>query len=206
MTQTNRLNRLRYRLYAPVYDRVAAPLERGRERAIERLDLTADDRVLILGCGPGVDLEYLPADADVTAVDITPAMVRRTERRAAELGREIDARVGDAGNLPFDDDAFDAVLLHLVLSVVPDPEAVTAETARVLAPNGRVSVFDKFVPAGTEPSLARRVANPLARVLFSDITRPLEPLFVGTDLELGEQESFLGGLYTVTVARPTTGG
>jgi len=206
MMQTNRLNRLRYRLYAPVYDRVAAPLERGRERAIERLDLTADDRVLILGCGPGVDLEYLPADADVTAVDITPAMVERTERRAAELGREVDARVGDAGDLPFDDGAFDAVLLHLVLSVVPDPEAVAAETARVLAPNGRVSVFDKFVTAGTEPPLARRVLNPVARVLFSDITRPLEPLFADTDLELGERESFLGGLYTVTVARPTTGG
>lgn len=200
--QTPRLNRLRYRLYAPLYDRLSAPLDRGRERAIERLALTDDDRILLLGSGPGVDLEYLPDGADVTAVDITPAMVRRTERRAAELGRDVDARVGDAGDLPFADDAFDAVCLHLVLSVVPHPGAVAAETARVLTPDGRVSIYDKFVPAGTAPSLPRRLFNPVARLLFSDLTRPLAPLFDDTGLEFEEQESFLGGLYTVTVARP----
>jgi ubiquinone/menaquinone biosynthesis C-methylase UbiE len=203
MTQTNRLNRVRYRLYAPVYDRLVTPLERGRERAIERLELTADDRILLLGSGPGVDLDYLPSGADITAVDITPAMVRRTERRAAALGLDVDGRVGNAGDLPLADDTFDAVLLHLVLSVVPDPAAVATETARVLAPDGRVSIYDKFVPEGADPSLPRRLLNPVARVLFSDLIRPLEPLFADTGLELGSRASFLGGLCTVTVARPS---
>jgi phosphatidylethanolamine/phosphatidyl-N-methylethanolamine N-methyltransferase len=202
MTQSNRLNRLRYRLYAPVYDLVAWPLERGRRRAIDRLDLTDDDRILVLGCGPGVDLEYLPAGADITAVDITPAMVERTERRAAEFGLDVEARVGDATDLPFDDDAFDAVLLHLVLSVVPDPEVVVAETARVLAPDGRVSILDKFVPEGTEPSLPRRLVNPAARLLFSDLNRSLTPMLGGTDLELASRTSALWEMFTVAVARP----
>jgi ubiquinone/menaquinone biosynthesis C-methylase UbiE len=194
------LNRARYRLYAPIYDLVARPLADGRQRAIERLDLVADDRILILGCGPGVDLEYLPADAAITAIDITPAMVRRTAARADALGMDVDARVGDATDLAFEDDAFDAVLLHLVLSVVPDPGAVLAETDRVLAAGGRVSVFDKFVPPGTDPSLLRRAINPLARVLFSDLTRELDPLVAETSLELHGRESVLGGLYTVTTA------
>ena len=50
MTLTNRWNRVRYRLYAPIYDVVAWPLERGRKRAIERLDPDPDSRILILGC------------------------------------------------------------------------------------------------------------------------------------------------------------
>lgn len=203
MTVSEWWNRTRYRLYAPVYDLGARPLEKGRERAIERIDPAPDDRILILGCGTGADLAYLPAEASVTAIDVTPAMVRKTERRAQRLGVDVDARVGDARTLPFDDDSFDVVLLHLVLSVVPEPERVVSETARVLAPDGSVSIFDKFVPEGTTPSLARRALNPLARFLFADLTRPLEPMLEGTDLTLESRESLLGGVYTVTVARPT---
>ncbi len=206
MEQSNRWNRTRYRLYAPIYDVVARPLNRGRKRAIERLDIEADDRVLLLGAGTGADLAYLPPDVSVTAVDLTPAMVKKIEARADSLGMDVDARVGDAQSLDLPADAFDAVTLHLVLSVVPDPVAVVAEAERVLDPDGRVSIYDKFVPEGTSPSLLRRAVNPLARVLFSDTTRSIEPLVADTALALGERESFLGGLYTVTHAKrkPTT--
>jgi ubiquinone/menaquinone biosynthesis C-methylase UbiE len=204
MTPSTWWNRTRYSLYAPVYDWVAWPLERGRESAIDRLDVESGDRILILGCGTGSDLEYLPSGVQVTAVDVTPAMVRRTEERAEELSVEVDARVGDARSLPFDDDTFDVVLLHLILSVVPDPDAVVAETDRVLAQEGRVSIFDKFVDEGTTPSLPRRILNPVTRFLFSDITRQLDPMVSGTSLDIESRESFLGGLYTVTTARRTT--
>lgn len=199
----DRWNRARYRLYAPVHDWGAKPLERGRKRAVERLDLEAGERVLIVGSGTGMDMEYVPDGVDVTAVDVTPAMVRRTEARAERLGFDVDARVADARSLPFDDDAFDAVLLHLVLSVVPDPDDVAAEAARLLDPGGRVSIYDKFVPVGSEPSLLRRVVNPVARVLFADLNRRLDPMVADTDLELGPSEGILGGLYTVRIARPS---
>lgn len=196
-------NRFRYRLYAPIYDYVAKPMEPGRARAVERLDLQPGDRVLILGCGTGSDLAYIPDGVDVTAVDLIPAMIRRTEARADARDREVDARVGDAQDLPFEEGSFDAVLLHLVLTVVPDPDAVVAETARVLAPDGRVSIYDKFVPDGSEPSLLRRAVNPITRFLFSEVTRQLGPMLSGTDLELEERETVLGGLYTVTIGTPS---
>ncbi len=202
MNQSNGLNRLRYGLYAPVYDQLAVPWERGRRRAIERLDLDGDEEVLILGCGTGNDIAYLPEGCSVTAIDITPSMVRRTADRAEALGLDVDARVADAGELPFEADRFDVVLLHLILSVVPSPAAVMLETDRVLTGDGQVSIFDKFVPEDTTPSILRRLANPIARVLFADLTRPLEPLLEETDLTLGPRESFLAGVYTVTVARP----
>jgi ubiquinone/menaquinone biosynthesis C-methylase UbiE len=158
---------------------------------------------LVVGSGPGVDLEYLPDDSSVTVVDLAPAMVARTAARADRLDMDVDAQVGNAASLAFADDTFDAVLLHLVLSVVPDPGAVVAEAERVLSPNGRVSIYDKFIPDGGDPSLLRRAVNPLTSLLFSDITRELGPMVAGTTLELGERELFVGGLYTVTVARAT---
>ena len=203
MTVSNRWNKIRYRFYAPVYDLVAQPLERGRKRAIERLDPQPGDRILILGSGTGMDLEYFPPGVEVTAIDVTPAMVRRTEARAESLGLDIDTRVGDARSLPFDDGTFDAVVLHLILSVIPDPKAVVSETARVLDEGGRVSIYDKFIHEGSDASLLRRAVNPLARFLFADLNRRLEPMLDGTDLDIGSREGFLGGLYTVTIARPT---
>jgi len=195
-------NRTRYQLYAPIYNWVARPMESGRKRAVEKLAPAADDRILILGCGPGSDLEYLPSEASITTIDAAPAMVRRANERAEALGMDMDVRVGDAQDLSFDDDAFDIMLLHLILSVVPDPEAVAAETARVLAPDGRVSIYDKFIPVDTEPSLIRRTLNPVARFLFSDLTRQLEPILAAGGLKVEEpRESALGGLYTIAGAR-----
>jgi len=194
-------NRTRYQLYAPVYDWLATPWDAGRQRAIERLELGSDDRILILGCGTGGDLDYLPDGTEVVAFDLAEAMVRRTVERGDRLGLDVDARVGDAQSLPFGDDRFDAVLLHLVLSVVPDPDAVVSETARVLDSDGRVSIFDKFVPAGETPSLVRRAVNPLARLLFADLNRSLEPMLSGTDLRIESPETVLNGIYWVTTAR-----
>lgn len=196
-------NRTRYQLCAPIYDWVARPLERGRRRALGQLNLTGDERILILGSGPGSDLPHLPSEASITAVDAVPAMVRRTQDRADALGVDVDAQIGAAQDLPFEDDSFDVVLLHLILSVVPDPEAVVRETRRVLAPGGRVSIYDKFIPEGTEPSLLRRALNPVARFLFSDLTRQLGPLLAEAGLSVEEPRgSALGGLYTLAVARP----
>lgn len=198
-------NRTRYGLYAPIYGVGAKPLEPGRRRAIDRLGLQPDDRILILGSGPGLDLNYLPTEASITAIDINQSMVGRTDRRAAALGMDVDARVGDAQDLPFDDSSFDVVLLHLILTVVPDPHAVVGEAARVLADDGRISIYDKFVPPGESPSLLRRAFNPLFRVLVSDLTRRLDPMVEPTNLVLDSRESFVRGLYTVTVARPVSG-
>jgi ubiquinone/menaquinone biosynthesis C-methylase UbiE len=194
--------RARWRLYAPVYDRLASPFERGRRRAVERLSPTPGDRILLVGCGTGLDLEHMSDGTLITAIDIVPENVRRTAERADALGFDIETRVADAEDLPFADGSFDAVALHLLLAVVPDPEAVLAETARVLASDGRVSVFDKFVPEGTTPSLGRRAVNPVARLLFSDVTRKLEPMVAGTSLTVGTREWVLGGFYSVATLEP----
>jgi len=121
------------------------------------------------------------------------------------LGLNVNVRIGDAHVLPFADDTFDVVLLHLLLSVLPDPEAVAAEATRVLAPGGRISIYDKFLPEGTSPSLLRRLLNPVARVLVSDFNRRLKPILLGANLEVvAHRKAGLWGRYTATIARENT--
>ena len=194
---TNRWNRLRYTLYAPFYDLIVRRLGRGRRRAIELLDVKPGERVLIDGCGTGLDLELLPRDCHITAIDITPAMVEKTRVRAEALGLTIDARVMDAAALDLEDESFDCVVLHLILAVVPDPHATAREAARVLRGGGRASIFDKFAD---HASIARRALNVVTNFVATDITRRLEDVLAGTELRIVREEpSVFGGVFRVVV-------
>jgi phosphatidylethanolamine/phosphatidyl-N-methylethanolamine N-methyltransferase len=196
---TNRWNRLRYTLYAPVYDLAARRLGHGRRRAIALLRVQPGERVLIAGCGTGLDLELLPRDCSVTAIDLTPAMVEKTRARAAAMGRAVDARVMDAARLDFGDETFDCVLLHLILAVVPDPHGTAREAARVLRRGGRASIFDKF--ASGRPSFVRRVLNVITNVVATDITRSLGEILSPTPLRIVQEEaSVFGGMFRVAIA------
>lgn len=199
---TNRWNRLRYTLYAPFYDLVVRRIGAGRRRAVELLAVRDGERVLISGCGTGLDLELLPRGARVTAVDITPAMVEKTRARAAALGMEIDARVMDAASLDLPDGSFDCVLLHLILAVVPDGQGTAREAARVLREGGRASIYDKFLPDPAKPSLVRRIANAVTNVVATDITRRLSDVLAGSGLEVVRDEpSLFGGVFRVVIVR-----
>jgi ubiquinone/menaquinone biosynthesis C-methylase UbiE len=205
---TNAWNRLRYGLYAPFYDVVARRLDRGRCRSIERLALQPGERVLIPGCGTGLDFPYLPPGLRVTAGDLAPAMVQKAQARAVTLGLDADVRVMDAHALDLPNASFDVALLHLVLAVVPDPEAAIREVARVLGPGGRVGVFDKFLPDTAEPSLMRQAASAFTNVVATDLNRRLGPLLDASGLVLEHEEPVLfGDLFKVALLRkpsPTT--
>lgn len=194
--------RLRWSLWAPLYDPVVRRAVRGRRRAIAQLDLQGDERILISGCGTGLDLELLPPSTRIVAVDYNESMVRATRRRAQRLGRDVDVRVMDAASLELDDETFDVVLLHLVLAVVRDPVAVASEARRVLRGSGRISIYDKFLPEDRKPSLPRRLLNVATRVLATDINRRLHPILHEARLEVVKEESsLLGGFFRVAVAR-----
>jgi ubiquinone/menaquinone biosynthesis C-methylase UbiE len=199
-------NRLRYTVWAPAYDAVvgAAGFNTARRLSIDRLRLASGDRVLIVGAGTGLDLEFLPPNVHVTAIDVTPAMLRHLERRAAGTGRSVATRIMDARQLAFPDSSFDAVVMHLILAVMPQPERGLREAVRVLKPGGRIAVFDKFLRDDERPSLKRRLLNAIAKPLFSDLNRRLGPLISGTRLvtEHDEPVAFGGTYRVVTLMKP----
>ncbi len=150
-----------YTLIAPLYDAFVERATVGpRQRSLARLVAWAPATVLLPGVGSGLDLPLLPAGPRYVGLDLTPAMLERARRRARALDLAIELHEGDATELPFPDAHFDAVVLHLILAVVPRPERLLAETARVLRPGGRALILDKFLRPGQRAPL-RRLLSPL---------------------------------------------
>lgn len=192
-----------YSLYAPFYDvLVARATRRARGRAIGFLAPVAGERLLIAGAGTGLDLEALPRGLRVAAFDASRAMVRRTGARAERLGLRVARARADAQALPFADGAFDIVLLHLILAVVPEPERCLREAVRVLAPGGRISIFGKFLRGDAPPSAMRRAAGAVTRGLATDINLRLAPLLDAAGLvALRDEPVLLGGFFRAVLAR-----
>lgn len=199
-------NRLRYTIWAPAYDAMAraAGFDSARRLSINRLRLAPSDRVLIVGAGTGLDLDFLPSNVHVTAIDVTPAMLAHLERRAARAGRPVTVRIMDARQLAFADSSFDAVIMHLILAVMPQPERGVREAVRVLKQGGRIAVFDKFLRDGERPSFKRRLLNAFAKPLFTDLNRQLGPLIARTPLVIEHDERVaFGGAYRVVTLMNT---
>jgi ubiquinone/menaquinone biosynthesis C-methylase UbiE len=177
-----------YTLLAPLYDNaVRGPLYNVRRKSLARLKDIEGKDVLLNGIGTGLDLEHLPPGARYTGSDITPLMLKRAERRARKTGIDITLECADSHNLPFSDEAFDIIIMHLILAVVPNPELALQEADRVLRKNGSIYILDKFLRPGQLAPI-RRGLNAVLRhiatrtdVVFEDVLSTTADLHVVSD-------------------------
>lgn len=183
MKLANRWNIVRYSIYTPVYDLVAGLFGPMRKKSIAQLDLHAGEKVLLIGAGTGLDLKYLPQNVQITATDITPAMLQLLKFRSRKNAK-VAVHCMDGQKLDFPSAHFDAVILHLILAVIPDPIACIQEAERVLKPNGKIVVMDKFLATAQKPSTIRKILGKITDLLFSDINRKSAAIFEATKLEL----------------------
>ncbi len=198
---TNRWNRIRYSCWAPIYDLIALPTRPMRRRSLVLASLQPGERVLFVGAGTGLDLDFITSGPIITATDLTPAMLEKLRRRAGRLGIAVDARVMDGHALEFADGSFDVVILHYIVAVIPDPVRCLRETARVLRPGGRAVILDKFAPDDGPLPLWLRLLNPLASVLATNVNRRLGPLLANSGLRVIHREAAaLRGFFQIAVA------
>ena len=100
-------------------------------------------RVLEVGTGPGFFAILLcELGYDVTAIDLTPAMLTEAKKNAGALAGRIRFLEMNAEALKFEDAAFDAVISRNLTWNLPHPDAAYAEWARVLKPGGLLLNFD----------------------------------------------------------------
>jgi ubiquinone/menaquinone biosynthesis C-methylase UbiE len=120
------------------YEAVFGPL------TAQSVDLTLDAAGVIGECdvldvctGHGVlALAATERGAKVCAVDFAEAMVAAARRNAPS----VNCRQGDAQDLPYPDNTFDAVVCGYGMLHVPEPDRALAEMRRVLRPGGRVAI------------------------------------------------------------------
>jgi sarcosine/dimethylglycine N-methyltransferase len=129
---------------------------RGRSATVALVRLAGlreGERVLDVGAGIGGPTRTLARHFGAAAVGLEPT--DRFRALAAELNRRsgladrIELVAGRAEQLPFDDGSFDLVLNQALWPSVADKPALLAEAHRVLAPGGRLAVFEIVV--GPEP-------------------------------------------------------
>src|SRR5436189_1609213 len=146
----------------------------GREWACS----LAKGEVLEIAIGSGRNLDFYPEGMKLTAIEFSPEMLELARKRAAELGREVDLRLGDAQDLDLPDESFDTIICTLALCTIPDPHRAVTEAHRVLRPGGRYVAFEHVRSPVTPVRAVERMLDPLFVRFEGDhlVREPLEYL------------------------------
>jgi ubiquinone/menaquinone biosynthesis C-methylase UbiE len=133
---------------ASTLDRLAQLTDRLKDSIASLLELAPGNRVLDVGCGPGIDtlaMSYrVCPGGQVVGIDYDAAMIDEARRRTQQASRTGSVRydTADAAALPFPNQSFDACRCERVLQHALDAPAIMSEIVRVTKPGGRVVVAD----------------------------------------------------------------
>ncbi len=140
-----------YDLYGRTYAVAEMVFRKRLSRALAAVPFREGDRVLDIGVGTGLSLEFLPSNVHVTGIDLSAGMLRQAQRKMQEKIIRAGCRAeatqliqGDALNLPFAANSFDVVLLSHVVTTVPDPTRCLTEAFRVARDQGTIVLVNHF--------------------------------------------------------------
>jgi len=201
-----------YRNYAGIYDRLFDSMNKGLKLVgIRMFRPTKGMNILDVGCGTGSHLElYQRYKCNLFGIDLSPSMLNVARER---LGDSAQLDLGDANEMPYEDDKFDLVISMLSLhEMSPDTRSeVLNEIKRVLKSDGRLLLID-FHPGPYEPlqgwvSKIVIFLSELAagREHFKNYrqfmaTRGIAPLLSQHQMETEKQSILAGGTFTVCLA------
>ncbi len=140
-----------YRNFARIYDRVFNSMNKGlRLVGIRMFRPSQGMSILDVGCGTGSHLElYQRYECHLYGLDLSPSMLAVARER---LGDAAQLDLGDARDMPYEDDKFDLVISMLSLHEMSPATrlAVLNEVKRVMKNDGRILLID-FHPGPYQP-------------------------------------------------------
>jgi ubiquinone/menaquinone biosynthesis C-methylase UbiE len=200
--ETDRIRRI-FDKQAAKYDRTMARFERllfagNREWVCSR----AEGEVLEIAAGTARNLPLYPQEVSVTGIELSSEMAALGRRRAEELGRQIDLRVGNAEQLDLPDESFDTVVCTYGLCTIPDDSAAIREAKRVLRPGGRLLLAEHVRSPNPIVRAIQRLLDPLAHRFGGDhlLREPLVHL-AAEGFEIAELERLKAGYVELVSAR-----
>ena len=99
-------------------------------------------KILFAALGTGLDIPSFPPGMSITAIDISPEMLKRAQPRIDKYQGEINAERVDIHEMPYPDNHFDQVFTSCTFCSVPDPVAGLRSLNRVLRPGGALYMFE----------------------------------------------------------------
>lgn len=156
-----------YKRWAPVYDLTFGRITQGG-RILAAAHVNAQGgSVLEVGIGTGLALDFYGPKVRVTGIDVSAEMLREAEAKAQKkrLRNLVGLHQMDARQIAFPDASFDHVAAMHVMSVVPEPERVLDEMARLCRPGGSILIANHFAGRAEGWTFAERLAAPLANLL-----------------------------------------
>jgi len=137
------MNKDPYRKIAGLYDKYVEPASRSlRKVGLKYVPARDGMRVLEVGCGTGTNLElYQNRGCEIYGIDLSPSMLKHAKEK---LGPEAVLHLGDAREMPFEDNYFDLVIAMLVLHEMPHEmrNPVINEMKRVVDDKGQIMIID----------------------------------------------------------------
>ena len=99
-------------------------------------------KILFVSLGTGLDIPAFPPSMAITAIDISPEMLKRAQPRIDDYQGEIRAELVDIHEMPYPEDHFDQVFTSCTFCSVPEPVVALGSLNRVLKPGGRLYMFE----------------------------------------------------------------
>src|SRR5690349_18367972 len=143
----------------------------------------ARGKVLEIAIGTGLNLPFYPTNIELTGIEISAVMLEIAQRRAQNMGREVELIIGDAQALPFPDQQFDTVICTIALCSIPDERKAAAEAYRVLRPGGRFVALEHV----RSPNI---IIRSLERLLDSYMVRTQGDHLLREPLEAAQEAGF----------------
>jgi ubiquinone/menaquinone biosynthesis C-methylase UbiE len=156
-------NLARYERIAAFYDLLDLPFERRRYRPLRPLLFRGTaGQLRDAGVGTGRNCEFYPPGADVSGIDISPAMLARAHERCPTLAAAGRLYRMNVTALEFPSGAFDAAVATFLFCVLPDDLQVPAlrELRRVVKPGGIIRLLEYVRPHGALRRLVTRLWQP----------------------------------------------